>query len=185
MAARKAQNRQPPAAPARWLTAAEEQTWRDVASVLLRLPWALECELQRDAGLSFIEYHALARLSETPSHTLRMSELAGLTHASLSRLSHMIKRLEARGLVRREPDPTDGRYTNAILTRAGHQHLLASAPAHVATVRQLVIDDLTMTELRQLHDATARILRRLDQEPSCSDMDEQAPRTASTSTAAR
>src|SRR3954468_7974966 len=155
-----------PAAPARWLNAAEEQTWRNVASLLLRLPWALECQLQRDADLSFIEYHALARLSETPGHTRRMSELAGLTHASLSRLSHMIKRLEARGFVRREPDPTDGRYTNAVLTRAGHEHLLASAPAHVATVRQLVIDVFTTSELRQLHDAADRILGRLDQEPA-------------------
>ena len=166
MAARKAQNRQPPAAPARWLTAAEEQAWRNFASVLLRLPWALECQLQHDADLSFIEYHALARLSETPGHTLRMSELAGLTHASLSRLSHMIKRLEARGFVRREPDPTDGRYTNAVLTRAGHEHLAASAPAHLATVRQLVIDAFTKTELRQLNDAAERILRRLDQAPA-------------------
>ena len=166
MAARKTQNGQPPAAPARWLTAAEEQTWRNVASVLLRLPWALECQLQRDADLSFIEYHALARLSETPGHTRRMSELAGLTHASLSRLSHMIKRMEARGFVRREPDPTDGRYTNAVLTRDGHEHLTASAPAHVATVRRLVIDDFTMTELRQLNAAAERILRRLDQPPN-------------------
>src|SRR4051812_3074491 len=166
MAARKTRNSQSPAVPARWLTAAEEQTWRNFASVLLRLPWALECQLQRDADLSFIEYHALARLSESPGRTRRMSELASLTHASLSRLSHMIKRLEARGFVRREPDPTDGRYTNAVLTRAGHEHLLASAPAHVATVRQLVIDDLTTTELRQLHDAAERILRRLDQAPA-------------------
>src|SRR3954463_2594806 len=167
MAARKkTRSPRPPAEPAPWLTAAEEQTWRNVASVLLRLPWALECQLQRDADLSFIEYHALARLSETPGHTRRMSELAGLTHASLSRLSHMIKRLEARGFVRREPDPTDGRYTNAVLTRSGHAHLLASAPAHVATVRELVIDVFTTTELRQLHDAAGRILRRLDQAPA-------------------
>src|SRR3954451_9687787 len=117
MAARKAQNRQPPAAPARWLTAAEEQTWRNVASVLPRLPWALECQLQRDAELSFIEYHALARLSETPGHTPRMSELAGLTHASLSRLSLMIKRLERRGFVLLEPDLPDVRYAPAVLTR--------------------------------------------------------------------
>ena len=42
-----------------------------------------------------------------------MSELADVTDASLSRLSHLIKRLEVRGPVRREPDPADGRYTNA------------------------------------------------------------------------
>src|SRR3954449_6154718 len=162
MAVRKTQNSQPPAAPARWLTAAEAQTWRNFASVLLRLPWALECQLQRDAGLSFIEYHALASLSETPDHTRRMSELAALTHASLSRLSHLVKRLEARGFVRREPDPTDGRYTNAVLTPDGHKHLVASAPAHVATVRRLVIDAFTTTELGRLGQVAERILRRLD-----------------------
>src|SRR3954451_13135261 len=166
MAARKTQGAQPPAAPARWLTAAEAQTWRNFASVLLRLPWALECQLQRDADLSFIEYHALAALSETPDHTRRMSELAGLTHASLSRLSHMIKRLEARGFVRREPDPTDGRYTKAVLTPDGHDHLTASAPAHVATVRQLVMDAVTTTELRQLEEADEPTLPRLDQAPA-------------------
>src|SRR3954470_16835371 len=166
MAARETRNRQPPAAPAPWLTAAEAQTWRNFASVLLRLPWALECQLQRDADLSFIEYHALATLSEAADHTRRMSELAALTHASLSRLSHMIKRLEARGFVRREPDPTDGRYTNAVLTRDGHEHLVASAPAHVATVRRLIIDAFTTTELRQRGDAAEHILRRLEEAPA-------------------
>ena len=84
-----------------------------------KLRWALECQLERDSDLSFIEYHALARLSEEPDGTLRMSELAALTNASLSRLSHLVKRLEERGLVRREPDPADGRFTNAILTDQG------------------------------------------------------------------
>ena len=85
--------------------------------------------------------------------------LASVTNASLSRLSHLVKRLEGRGFVRRETDPTDGRYTNAVLTEAGYEHLVASAPAHVATVRQLVIDPFTTTELRQLHTAAERILR--------------------------
>ena len=161
---RKPRNRRGQAEPTRWLTADEEAAWRAFASVLVQLPWALECQLQRDAGLSFIEYHALAMLSETPEHTRRMSDLAAVTNASLSRLSHLIKRLEARGFVRREADATDGRYTNAVLTKAGHQHLVASAPAHVATVRQLVIDPFTKAELRQLHDAAERILRRAEQQ---------------------
>ena len=79
---------------------------------------------------------------------MRMSELAEVTIASLSRLSHLIKRLERRDLVRREPDPDDGRYTNAILTPAGLRLLTASAPAHVAKVRELVIDALSPAELR-------------------------------------
>jgi DNA-binding MarR family transcriptional regulator len=164
MADRKPRNRRAPTESTRWLTADEEAAWRAFASVLVRLPWAFECQLERDAGLSFIEYHALAMLSETPDHTRRMSELAAVTNASLSRLSHLIKRLEARGFVRREADATDGRYTNAVLTKAGYKHLVAAAPAHVATVHQLVFDPFTPAEVRQLHDAAERILRRVEQQ---------------------
>jgi DNA-binding MarR family transcriptional regulator len=146
----------------RWLSRDEEAAWRAIAQVIVKLPWALECQLQRDAGLSFLEYHVLARLSEDPDHTLRMSELAMLTNASLSRLSHLVKRLESRGLVRREADPADGRFTNAILTKAGYKLLVASAPGHVTRVRSLVIDALSSAELRQLHDASERLLARIE-----------------------
>lgn len=145
----------------RWLDDEEQAAWRALAKLMVTLPWALECQLQRDAGLSFIEYHTLARLSEDPDHTLRMSDLAELTHASLSRLSHLVKRLEARGLVRREPDPSDGRFTNAILTKAGYALLVASAPAHVAAVRSQVVDALSRTQLQQLRDASEHLLERL------------------------
>jgi DNA-binding MarR family transcriptional regulator len=156
--------RSAPAGPdsARWLSSDEEAAWRLIAQVMVRLPWALECQLQRDAGLSFIEYHVLARLSEDPRHTLRMSELAMLTNASLSRLSHLVKRLESRGLVTREPDASDGRFTNAIMTKAGYALLVASAPGHVARVRELVIDGFSPRELRQLRDAADRLLARID-----------------------
>jgi len=69
-----------------------------------------------------------------------------------------VKRLEVRGLIRREPDPADGRFTNAILTKAGYALLVASAPAHVENVRALVIDALNAGELRQLREACERLL---------------------------
>jgi DNA-binding MarR family transcriptional regulator len=150
-----------PSAP-RWLNEEEEMAWRAFATVMHKLRWALECQLERDSDLSFIEYYALARLSEEPDHTLRMSKLAAVTNASLSRLSHLIKRLEARGLVRREVDPADGRLTNAILTDKGYEKLLASAPGHVGTVRDLVIDAFSPAELRQLREASERVVDRID-----------------------
>jgi DNA-binding MarR family transcriptional regulator len=146
----------------RWLDDEHQESWRVFAKAMVKLRWALECQLQHGAGLSFIEYHALARLSENPGNTMRMSELAEVTDASLSRLSHLIKRLERRQLVRREPDPADGRFTNAVLTRAGLRLLTDSAPAHVAKVRELVIDALTPAELRQLRLASERILERIE-----------------------
>ena len=146
----------------RWLDAEEEAAWRAIAFVMHRLTWALECQLERDADLSYIEYHTLVRLSEEPNHTLRMSELAIVTNQSLSRLSHLVKRLEARGLLRRETDASDGRCTNAILTEEGHARLVASAPGHVENVRALVIDAFSAAELRQLREASERILARID-----------------------
>jgi DNA-binding MarR family transcriptional regulator len=150
----------------RWLDDEQQAAWRWFAGATIRLRWALECQLQQDAGLSFIEYHVLARLSENPGNTMRMSELAEITDSSLSRLSHLMKRLERRDLVRREPDPTDGRYTNAILTGAGWRLLVDSAPAHVAKVRELVIDALTPDQLRQLRTVSERIVERIGSSPS-------------------
>jgi DNA-binding MarR family transcriptional regulator len=157
-----ARSRTSAAARVRWLTSEEEQAWRAVAAVMHKLRWALECQLERDSDLSFIEYHTLARLSEDETHTLRMSELAEVTNASLSRLSHLVTRLEHWGFVRREPDPTDGRYTNAILTEAGHAKLRESAPAHVDAVRQLVIDEFSPSELAKLRAFCERIAARVD-----------------------
>jgi DNA-binding MarR family transcriptional regulator len=133
-----------------------------MASVMHKLRWALECQLEHDAGLSFVEYHTLARLSEDPNHTLRMKELAFVTNSSLSRLSHLVKRLESWGLVRREPDPCDGRMTNAILTDVGYAKLVASAPEHVATVRALVVDEFGADELDCVRQACERVLARIE-----------------------
>jgi DNA-binding MarR family transcriptional regulator len=146
----------------RWLTAEEEQGWRAVASVMHKVSWALECQLQQDSDLSFVEYHVLARLSEERDRSLRMSELAVVTNSSLSRLSHLVTRLEKRGFVRRERGRSDGRFTIATLTKAGYAKLVASAPAHVAAVRQLVIDEFNPTELDQLREFCERIVARVD-----------------------
>jgi DNA-binding MarR family transcriptional regulator len=153
------------AAESRWLDDEQQAAWRAFAGAMVKLRWALEGQLQADAGLSFIEYHVLARLSENTGNTMRMSELAEVTDSSLSRLSHLVKRLERRDLVRREPDPTDGRYTNAILTDAGLRLLVASAPAHVAKVRELVFDALTPEQLRELRTVSERIVGRIAGSP--------------------
>jgi len=149
----------------RWLDAEEERSWRGVAAMMHLLRLALERQLERDAGLSFIEYHALARLSEERDRALRLSDLAMLTNASLSRLSHLVTRLETWGYVRRRPDPHDGRYTQAVLTAAGHRKLVAAAPAHVAAVRALVVDEFSASELAQLGGLSDRIVARI--EASC------------------
>jgi len=146
----------------KWLTAAELDSWLSVVRLMIWLPWSIDKQLQRDSNLRMVEYQVLAMLSESPQRTMRMSSLAEVTNASLSRLSHLVQRLERRGFVRRESDPTDGRFTNAILTGEGFERLVEAAPRHVAYVRSLVIDALTPEQLRRLGRDANRITSRID-----------------------
>src|SRR6266702_5495027 len=145
-----------------WLTADELASWLSVVRLITRLPWAIDGQLQRDTGLSMVEYMCMATLADAPERTMRMSELAERASVSLSRLSHLVKRLESRDYVRREPDPADGRFTNAILLPAGMRKLESAAPSHVAYVRHLVVDNLSAERLRRLAQDAERILQRID-----------------------
>ncbi len=149
-------------APVKWLTAAELDSWLSLARLMTWLPWSLDQQLHHDSDLRLVEYQVMAMLSESPERRMRMSSLAEVTNASLSRLSHLIKRLECRGLVRREPDPADGRFTNAILTDEGFGVLADAVPGHVAHVRSLVIDVLSHEQLRRLGQTADRITSRID-----------------------
>lgn len=148
----------------RWLTGEEQDAWRAFVGVLVRLPQALDSQLSRDAGLSHFDYGVLSGLSEASDRTLRMSDLAGLAEGSLPRLSQVVARLEKRGLVRRTPDPADGRYTLATLTDEGWETVAAAAPGHVAEVRRLVFDALEPAMVAQVAEISGRILRRVDPE---------------------
>jgi DNA-binding MarR family transcriptional regulator len=146
----------------RWLTEEERVAWVRLAAVLELLPGVLDTQLRRDSDLTHFEYFVLAMLSEAPARTLRMTALATRTNATLPRLSHVVRRLEDRGLVRRFPCPEDGRATNAQLTEAGWDKIVAAAPGHVANVRQQVIDALDAEQVRQLAGITEAILGRID-----------------------
>ena len=151
----------PPEPEPRWLTVEERDAWIPLVGMLIKLPAALDAQLQRDAGLSHFEYMVLSRLSEAPGHTLRMSDLAILANGSLSRLSHVVTRLERRGWIRRESCPADGRYTNAVLTDDGWAKVVAVAPGHVAAVRQLVVDALSPEQIGQLRGIAQQIMDRV------------------------
>jgi DNA-binding MarR family transcriptional regulator len=145
-----------------WLTTAEVDSWLSLVRLMTWLPWSIDQQLRRDSGLAMVEYQVMARLSQSPERTMRMGSLADLANASLSRLSHLVKRLEGRGFVRREPDPADGRFTYAILTAKGLQALTDAAPGHVAHVRSLVIDVLSPEQLRRLGLTADRIMSHID-----------------------
>lgn len=146
----------------RWLTPEQLRAWIRLISVVELLPGVLDSQLQRDAELTHFEYFALAMLSEAPGRTLRMTALSTATNSTLARLSHVIARLEKRGFVSRTPCPEDRRATNSALTETGWQKVVETAPGHVATVRDNVIDVLDAADIADLDRIMGRVLSRLD-----------------------
>lgn len=144
-----------------WLDEEEMATWLAFVRVVMRLPNALDGQVRSDAAVSYFEYSVLVVLEHAEEQTMRMSDLAFLCNGSLSRLSHVARRLEDQHLIRRYPCPTDGRSTLAALTDTGREKLAQAAPGHVKLVRALVFDELTRDEMRQLGELSQRILDRI------------------------
>ncbi|MGY1617423.1 MarR family winged helix-turn-helix transcriptional regulator [Geodermatophilus sp. SYSU D00691] len=142
----------------RWLTPAEMAAWLPLVRLMTLLPQRLDRQLREDAGIGHVYYQILAMLSEAPGQQLRMSELAGLTATSPSRLSHAVSALEDRGWVVRCPSERDGRGQVTRLTPAGRAAVEGFAPGHVAEVRRLVVDRLAPEEVDQLARIAGKLL---------------------------
>src|SRR5581483_9350852 len=148
-----------PKAPERWLeelpepdafTPEEFDAWRG----LIRLRETAMREIDRrlgEAGLiSLADYGVLITLVTAPGLRLRMSELGAQRMLTPSGITRVVVRLEDQGLVRRKPDPADGRGAFAVLTRSGLQALRRAQVVHHAAVRELYLDRLTREELKRL-----------------------------------
>jgi DNA-binding MarR family transcriptional regulator len=149
----------------RWLDDDEQRAWLRLAGVMLKLSPALDSQLQRDGDLTHFDYLCLAMLSESDDRRLAMSELAGRTNASLSRLSHVVSKLERRGWVARTPSPKSRRVTMVDLTDEGWKVLVAAAPGHVATVRSLVFEGLSREDVAALERVAGHIVDRIEGTP--------------------
>ena len=146
----------------RWLAPEESAAWVRLVALAELLPGALDAQLLRDAGLTHFEYGTLMAIAAAPSRTMRMTELASRTNATLPRLSHVAKRLEERRLIERFPCPEDRRATNATITEAGLALISEAAPGHVETVRANVLDALAPEQLEQLYVIAGAVLAKLD-----------------------
>lgn len=156
----------------RWLTPDEERAWRAFRRVMVAVQAGTAHDLGA-IGLSEADYEVLSTLSERPDHTSPLHEQATKMGWSRSRLSRHATRMEARGLLRRAPDPADGRGCLLVLTAQGVHTLANAAPAHVESVRRHFIDRLASQDLA----AIERLARRLEgDEAACaSDVERRHP----------
>jgi DNA-binding MarR family transcriptional regulator len=148
----------------RWLNADERRAWLALLSINTMLPAALDNQLHTAGKLSLFDYNVMAMLSEAEGRFLPMSELAARTSSSLSRLSHVVTKLEKRGFMQRRPHPGDARVTTAHLSDAGIAALVALAPGHVEAVRAKFLDALTERDVSDLARIGEKIVARLNED---------------------
>ncbi|MEV0252361.1 MarR family transcriptional regulator [Nocardia sp. NPDC050712] len=129
---------------------------------MTRLPSALDTQLQRESGVTHFEYWVLTLLSEEPGHRLQMSDLASKANSSLSRLSHVVSKLERLGWAERSAQ-AGKRGVQAVLTDAGYQKVVAAAPGYLEAVRNLVFDGLSEEEKSQLAELSEILAKRLSE----------------------
>ena len=92
-------------------------------------------------GLESWEFDVLATLRRSGApHRLRVGELVDAMMITSGSMTHRIDRLEERGLVRRVPDPDDGRVVLVELTDRGHDLVDEAVAAHVANEQRILAD---------------------------------------------
>jgi DNA-binding MarR family transcriptional regulator len=108
-------------------------------------------------GLEAWEFDVLATLRRSgPPFALTAGELLESMMVTSGGVTHRIKRLEQRGLVRREPDSRDRRIVHVSLTDDGHHLIDAALPDHADNETRL-LSGLSDRDRQTL----ARLLRRL------------------------
>lgn len=139
-------------------TMEQMRIWRSYVETAEIIRSRLGKQFQSESGISSGDYSIMVTLSEEPDWRLRPSELAERIEWDRSRLSHHLKRMEKRGLVRRKVHPSDNRGSIIVLTDLGFESFRLSSVPHLQSVRKLFIDVYNDDELAQV-DAVTSVLR--------------------------
>lgn len=108
--------------------------------------------------LTLSQTSVLARLERDGPSTA--GTLAGLEQISAQSMGVTISGLQVRGLVKREPDPLDGRRSLVSISQAGHAAMRGRAQNRTQSLAEALARDFTATERRRLMHA-AELLERL------------------------
>lgn len=144
-----------------WLTPAEMSAWRAFIETHDDLIAALEADLVPE-GLTLGDYQVLVYLTEADEQRMRMCDLAEMLQLSPSGLTRRLDGLVAVGWVERVNSDADRRVMLAALTDLGRAKLAESAPGHVRSVRNRMIDVLDRDELDAIATSFRKIREALD-----------------------
>jgi DNA-binding MarR family transcriptional regulator len=143
-----------------FVTAEEETRWMPAWLAFVqthtRLWEQVEAQMRRDAGLTMPRYDVLAHLDMADGQ-LGLTDLASSILLSQSGLSKLLDRMEASGLVRRDPDPRDGRAAFATITPEGRSLVREARRRHHEFLRETFAETLEEDDYADL----VRIMERI------------------------
>lgn len=145
------------------LTEEQRAVWDAYQRMRIRLSGRLNQEIGRATGLSEADFEILSWLLESPDESVRALELRCGLEWEKSRLSHQLRRMEQRGLVRREECAEDNRAAMVRITGAGRERVEAARSIYERAVGRLVMDALTGEQVAQLGEIAETILQKLDE----------------------
>jgi DNA-binding MarR family transcriptional regulator len=135
--------------------------WRALLLAHNRAVRAIEADLDAADAIPLGWYDVLLELQAEPDG-LRMQDLGDRAVLSRTRVSRLVDELEARELVSRRPDPTDGRATIAAITPAGRRAFRATAPLYLAKIDEHFARHLTPHERQILTRALTKVVTAHD-----------------------
>ena len=126
--------------------------------VVVRIAGAHSAQLERTTGIPGAQMWALHEVGA--SDGMRVGELAQRLRLHQTTVSNLLNRLESRGLVRKGRSPDDQRVVQLHLTAAGRK-VLRIAPGPPRGLLPNVLDGLTPSQLRKVHDGLAVLVERM------------------------
>jgi DNA-binding MarR family transcriptional regulator len=142
-------------------------TWRLFLKAHARLERMLDEDLRSAHDLTLAEYDAMLQLAESPTHRLRMHEIAERVVLSRSGVTRLIDRLVRDGLVERSHCSTDARGAEAVLTATGLDRLREAAPTHLRGISDHFLETMDATELAAVDRAMTAVLAGLGPDAPC------------------
>lgn len=136
----------------RRMTTGELAVWRSLIDTTAELRRVLGAQLHEVSGLSPGDYQVLLALHEADGRRLRSSDLAASVDWERSRLSHHLRRMERRGLIRRDDCVTDHRGAEISFTPEGAEIFRRATAPHMMAVKRHFADALTPSQVNALAD---------------------------------
>lgn len=142
----------------RWLEPHDAEVWGTLWAFITWVPATLDEHLKRSEQMALVDYLTLLAIAQADETRLAMSRLADATRMSPSRLSHVMDRLEHRGLAERTRSTEDRRSTNATLTEDGIEFMLRATPEMIGRLRSTIFEAVTPEEADQLNAIMQKIM---------------------------